>query len=208
MEDKKQVVRKYVGMKDIETFSVTPFIELPGMRYYVSTVKRPKGKPKEVADTSSGEIGMFIPTETEQRKYFDDRAKYVKLFKEDMMDFPSLPNTASRLLFYILRELHVGREEITLDPSIILKEMDYKNRKSYYEGIFHLCKEQLIAKKVGNNHDYFVNPAKFFNGSRDDLMKAPARSDYAAEMVRTAYSEKRSGKGGLTDDDKKEITNL
>lgn len=186
----EKVIKKYVGMKGVRTYEVSPFVELSGMRRATTMDKQ----VARVADVETGEEATMIKAKSVGH-YWKDEAPFTKLYHSDGITFSSLPKCALKLLEHVIMNIPVGKEEIEIDAASILSDMGYNGRKSVYDAIVALCEQKIIAKKFGEKHTYFVNPNKLFNGKREGLMDAVSREPFAAELIQAHKKKFKAARG-------------
>jgi hypothetical protein len=110
-------------------------------------------------------------------EYRDYQKNAVRVFPEAHDDLDELSAMGMKILVYIFSELKKDTDEVYFDMSSFL---DYANRDRYgvpikkkltskvgvYNGIHDLLEKNLIARKAGESKIFYINPAKFFVGSR------------------------------------------
>lgn len=146
------------GINNFETFRYNPF--RPNHSYF---------HREQIVD--NGTVVGF--------EYRDYQKNAVRVFPEAHDDIDDLSAMGIKILVYIFSELKKGVDEVYFDINSFL---DYANRDRYgvpvkkklvsrvgvYNGITDLLEKNLIARKVGENKIFYINPAKFFVGSRGE----------------------------------------
>lgn len=110
-------------------------------------------------------------------EYRDYQKNAVRIFPEAHDDIDELSAMGIKILVYIFSELKKDVDEVYFNIDLFLK---YVNRDKYgvpvkkkltskvgvYKGIADLLEKNLIARKAGESKIFYINPAKFFVGSR------------------------------------------
>lgn len=134
-----------------ETYKRNPFsIEAKHIRTYA----------KEEVDTKTGEIDKVVKT--------GDFEKHIRIFPSAFTDFGNLNSMAVQLMSYTFH--NVSNDVIRLNVRELMEYFGITSSASVYRGIFCLLQNEFIARKVGGD-TYFINPSKFYPGSRTDWYK-------------------------------------
>ena len=115
-----------------------------------------------------------------------DMQKHIRIFPEMYDDMELLSAMALKLLVYIFSELKDDVDDVFIDIDSFIRftnrrkiggddQKSISNRAGIYRGIDDLIERNIIARKTGDGKQFYINPAKFFCGSRDkwyDKMKS------------------------------------
>lgn len=114
-----------------------------------------------------------------------DMQKHIRIFPEMYDDMELLSAMALKLLVYIFSELKDDVDDVFIDIDCFIRFTNRRkiggdnqkpigNKAGIYRGIDDLIERNIIARKTGDGKQFYINPAKFFCGSRDkwyDKMK-------------------------------------
>jgi hypothetical protein len=115
-----------------------------------------------------------------------DMQKHIRIFPEMYDDMELLSAMALKLIVYIFSELKDDVDDVFIDIDAFIRftnrrkiggdeQKSIGNRAGIYRGIDDLIERNIIARKTGDGKQFYINPAKFFCGSRDkwyDKMKS------------------------------------
>lgn len=157
METKKK-------LSDYDATSESPFVvELQGA--YI----QPDPEHKTMQGDDGKLYGMYeIP---KGRTRVVDRANYTKLFKGSTSTLLNMSEPSTRMLYYIIENIVVHKDEVCILQEDYLKYAGYKakSRLTYYRAVEGLLKANVIARRTGMGSCYWVNPNILFNGDRTKL---------------------------------------
>jgi hypothetical protein len=114
-----------------------------------------------------------------------DMQDHIRIFPEMHDDMELLSAMALKLLVYIFSEVKEDADEVYIDIESFVRftnrrkiggddQKPISNKTGIYRGIDDLIERNIIARKAGDAKIFYINPAKFFCGSRDkwyDKMK-------------------------------------
>lgn len=143
----------------------SPFVVNVSIREYT-----PKTEETVVEDTLTGKV--YIQKEIPKNMVIpNDDTPYIKVFKGNSDKRMRLPEASSRMLEFIMEHIKPNKQEICIPSEHFLKFASYKetNGYVYYKAVEGLLREGIIARQVGSNQCFFVNPNVLFNGDRTKL---------------------------------------
>lgn len=94
-----------------------------------------------------------------------DEESFIKIYKENIKKMFSLSAAASKIFWFVCTHLRPNNDVVYIDRQEFMDWCDYKNRKSYYDGINELLDKGILAM-AEQEHYFFINHAVFFNGDR------------------------------------------
>jgi hypothetical protein len=117
--------------------------------------------------------------------YNADFQRHIRIFPEFHDDIELLSSMAIKILVYIFSELKDDKDEVYFDIEAFFRftnrrkiggdeQKPISNKAGVYRGIDDLIERNILARKAGDVKMFYINPAKFFSGSRDkwyDMMK-------------------------------------
>jgi hypothetical protein len=134
-----------------ETYKRNPFtIEAKYIRTYT----------KEELNKNTGEI--------ETKVKVGDFEDHIRIFPSAFTDFGNLNSMAVQIMSYTFQ--HVADDVIRLNVKELMEYFGITSSASIYRGISCLLQNEFMARKVGGD-TYFINPAKFYPGSRASWYK-------------------------------------
>ena len=112
-------------------------------------------------------------------KEANDMQEHIRIFPEMHADIELLSSMGMRILVYIFSQLKKDSDEVYFDMDEFIrftnrgkigedKPSDIKNKAGIYRGISDLLEKNLIARKSGDMKVFYINPAKFYPGTRRD----------------------------------------
>ena len=106
-----------------------------------------------------------------------DKASYTKLFKGGTTTLLAMSEPATRMLYYIIENMVVHKDEVCILQEDYLRYAGYKakSRLTYYRAVEGLLKANVIARRTGMSSCYWVNPNILFNGDRTKLKNITVR---------------------------------
>ena len=107
-----------------------------------------------------------------------DMQKHIRIFPEMHDDMELLSAMATKILVYIFSELTEDADEVYFDLDSFVRytnrrkiggddQKSISNKTGIYRGIDDLIERNILARKAGEAKMFYINPAKFFCGSRD-----------------------------------------
>lgn len=107
-----------------------------------------------------------------------DMQKHVRIFPEMHDDMEMLSAMAIKLLVYIFSEVSEDKDEVHIDIDSFIRftnrrkiggdeQKPISSKAGIYRGIDDLIERNIIARKAGDAKLFYINPSKFFCGSRD-----------------------------------------
>jgi hypothetical protein len=107
-----------------------------------------------------------------------DFQKHIRIFPEFHDDIELLSSMAIKILIYIFSELRDDMDEVYFDIDTFFRytnrrkiggdgQKEIKSKAGVYRGIDDLIERNILARKAGDVKRFYINPAKFFPGSRD-----------------------------------------
>jgi len=107
-----------------------------------------------------------------------DMQQHIRVFPEMHADMELLSAMALKLLVYIFNELSEDNDEVYIDIEAFIRftnrrkiggedQKPISNKTGIYRGIDDLIERNIIARKASDSRIFYINPAKFFCGSRD-----------------------------------------
>lgn len=94
-----------------------------------------------------------------------DPMQYTKVFAEAHFKVRKLSYTALKIFNYAVHRAALNKDIVLLNSADVMQQCDI-SQASFYNGIKELCKESIIARKVGSSLEFWINPNIFFNGNR------------------------------------------
>lgn len=106
-----------------------------------------------------------------------DMQNHIRIFPEFHDDIELLSSMAIKILVYIFSEMKKNTDEVYFDIDTFLRftnrrkiggdeQKPIKNKAGVYRGIDDLISRSILARKAGDAKVFYINPAKFFPGSR------------------------------------------
>jgi hypothetical protein len=77
-----------------------------------------------------------------------------------------LPTPSLKMFIYAMDRLKPLQETVFLHSDDCMVVCGFKSVTSYREGIRGLIDQKIIARKIGSNMEYWINPNVLFNGNR------------------------------------------
>ena len=148
-------------MRQNESFLENPFkVDGISLRQYI-----PKANEQLMVDPNTAEL-LAVRRLGKSKDQLSDSKVYTKLFTDNLEAFMALPSSGMRLLFYAMCKARPITDSIFLNIDDCLLVCGFKSPTSYRDGIIALLEAKIIARRVGSNIEYWINPNVFFNGSR------------------------------------------
>jgi hypothetical protein len=77
-----------------------------------------------------------------------------------------LPTPSIKMLLYAIDRLRPLQDAIYMNLDDCMEVCRFKSATSYREGVKGLIEAKIMARKVGSNMEFWINPNMFFNGNR------------------------------------------
>jgi hypothetical protein len=94
-----------------------------------------------------------------------DDESFVKIYKENIKKMFDLSSCAYKVFWFVCVHLRPNNDIVHVDRNEFMHWCDYKNRKSYYDGINELLDKGVLAMSDKEQY-FFINHSVFFNGNR------------------------------------------
>lgn len=200
-------------LKDFEKNKENPFAENA-----VANIKITQRK-QIVRATNKSEVSIIMSDEGEAIGHSQfvrfieiDEEKFAKVYLNELSSFFELPNTAQRVISYILTQLKPNKDRFDFFIEDCLAYTKYKSKTQVYEGLVTLCSKGIIARGQTEYH-YYINPLIVFNGNRVMFAKAyiKKKSTHIANQLDLEFESinnpvrKISSYTGLTDEQEEEF---
>lgn len=165
-------VDSYVKITDFEKYEDNPFVpnmiaqmEVKSQKKYLRSDEGNKSMVvvHDESQTPLAQAGFFEVQEVEENQF-------VKLFIRELASHKALTASGRNVLFYLMSLLKPGSDRVRVRVNEALDFLEYKTRRSYYQGIANLLEKEIIARTKYDD-EFFVNPGVVFNGSRITLAK-------------------------------------
>ena len=126
----------------------------------------PKVNENIVIDPESGEMYTMrkLPKNYQNQKH--DPLTYTKYFQGTCNRIMELPTPSLKMFIYAMDRLKPLQETVFLHSDDCMVVCGFKSVTSYREGIRGLIDQKIIARKIGSNMEYWINPNVLFNGNR------------------------------------------
>lgn len=99
-----------------------------------------------------------------------DPVQYTKVFAEAHFKIRKLSYTALKIFNYAVHRAALNKDIVLLNSADVMHQCEI-SQASFYNGIKELCKEAILARKVGSSLEFWINPNVFFNGNRLKLKR-------------------------------------
>jgi hypothetical protein len=152
-------------MKKAQYFIENPFKVL-GITKRIYTTKEDE---IESVNTDTGEM-LIIKKLPKSKEVIHDGMVYTKLFHIDYECIMGLGVHSLRLLMYCAYNARANSDSIFISIDDCLQRCNFK-RTSYFLAINELCDAKIIARMLGRDYQYWINPNVFFNGNRVRLVQ-------------------------------------
>lgn len=163
-------VDSYVKITDFEKFEDNPFVpkmiaemEVKNKRKYLRSDEGSKSMVvvHDESQTPLAQAGFFEIKEVEENQF-------VKLFIRELASHKALTASGRNVLFYLMSLLRPGSDRVRVRVKEALEFLEYKNSRSYYQGIANLLEKEIVARTKYDD-EFFINPGVVFNGNRITL---------------------------------------
>ena len=153
-------IKKKRSIRDFPVYEKSPF-SIKGIE---EKYRNQSAKPFEVFSTDTGEV--FSLSKSKSLKVDVDTLEYRKLFTEFVPKIANLSSSGLRVLCYLLMELKPKKDLVYLQYGDCKEFCGYNSLVAVYNGVAELLDKKFIARCVGGESTYFVNPNAMFNGNR------------------------------------------
>jgi hypothetical protein len=142
--------------------------------YYTNPSKVLDKDLKKLHFVKKGEVNEFITKDGELTKWQKigdeivnviDSKEYRKLYVDELDTIKDLSTSGLKVLCYVLKNIGVKKDDITIVLSDCLEFTGYKSKVNVYNGIIELLNKKILYRKVGSSN-YFINVNTFYNGKR------------------------------------------
>lgn len=96
---------------------------------------------------------------------YNDKRKFRKIYTDTFDLMKEINRPAMKVFCYILKNLVLKSDSIKLVYTDVATWCEFKEKKSYYEGLCELIDKRFIARS-SDNKKYYINTNLFFNGDR------------------------------------------
>jgi hypothetical protein len=119
-----------------------------------------------VVDQNTGELYTMkkVPKSYPNQKH--DPLTYTKWFQGGCTSLMDLPTPSIKMLLYAIDRLRPLQDAIYMNLDDCMEVCRFKSATSYREGVKGLIEAKIMARKVGSNMEFWINPNMFFNGNR------------------------------------------
>ncbi len=94
-----------------------------------------------------------------------DEEAFVKIYKDNIKKMFDLSTSAYKMFWFIALQLKPSNDAVNINQDEFASLTEYKNRKSFHDGINELLDKGIIAKSDMKGF-FFINYSVFFNGDR------------------------------------------
>ena len=156
---------KRLSKKSHPTYNINPSVVLMAGLEFADKNEKPKFKKGQLADEETGEVKtVYVLEEGLNDGFVKDALSYDKVFKD--FRFGSLIKSACQVMDYIRSQTTPKAHEVRLVPTEVIDYCKWGSRRSFYDALECLLDNEIIYNKTGNDHFYFLNVNKIFNGDR------------------------------------------
>jgi hypothetical protein len=152
--------KKKKSIRDFPVYEKSPF-KVKGIE---EKWRNQSAKPFEVFDTGTGEL--YSLQKPKSAKVEVDTLEYRKVFTDFIPKIADLSSSGLRVLCYLLMELKPKKDLVFLQYNSCKSFCGYTSLVAVYNGVAELLDKNFIARCVGGDSTYFVNPNAIFNGNR------------------------------------------
>lgn len=148
-------------MKKLEPIDPEKMVRNPFTIPLKIEVTRITDTKKYIPDTD----GIMHPVE-----FLMERQQSTKLFyfagaKEEVFN---LSVSAKSMLLYVLYSLESGKDYIRMNQANYMSKNSVKSINTYKDALKELCRYCFLSQSVDYKDVYWINPLRFFSGSRID----------------------------------------
>ena len=178
------------GIKDFESKAENPFSFPTEIEY-----RTRRATSVSLTDPETGETKVMNLNDGGSEGYFQDNRTFTKLFGDGAIRLQYLSAAGLKILHYIMANLRPNTELVTLPPARLALALGYSKSKAIYDGIVNLLENRFIAKRVGNDSEYYINYNFFFNGRTESLLDEPSRNGVRETLIRDNSLRKKTFSG-------------
>jgi hypothetical protein len=121
-------------------------------------------------DPKTGEL-YTMKKVSRNKQILHDSKIYIKLFQDKSDVLINLPYQSMRVFFYICSRVRPMRDYVYLSKDDITAVLGDISEPTLRTAIGGLLEANIIARKMGSNIEYWLNPDIIFNGSRLKLIQ-------------------------------------
>jgi hypothetical protein len=121
-------------------------------------------------DPKTGEL-YTMKKVSRNKQILHDSKIYIKLFQDKSDVLINLPYQSMRVFFYICSRVRPMRDYVYLSKDDIVAVLGDISEPTLRAAIGGLIEANIIARKMGSNIEYWINPDIIFNGSRLKLIQ-------------------------------------
>ena len=145
-----------------ERLSSNPFMEEFGKQLERGTYNA-VGKVQDELIYSNGHP-VKLSVEEEKESIYDPRY-YARLPENGIDTIMQLTSSSHKLFYWILKNLKMHAETITLYAPAIQQALGYKSINSIYLAVQGLMDANMLAPEVSGTWSYYINPVVFYKGN-------------------------------------------
>jgi hypothetical protein len=155
------------GVRALEVYKTNPYIVEAKVKQVIKSRPRVafRDKGEEVVNTKTGEIFGNEHKNVVVQHERVDRAKFVRIYVEEISRMANLPQYAWKLFHYILANLGVKKDEVYIHSEVVLEWCGWTRPNQLQKALICLAKKGFIAKS-NKPYWWYINPSIFFNGDR------------------------------------------
>ena len=126
------------------------------------------------------EILEFDVKTGEKQFFWKDVTPFIKMIKDDnnFEDNAGLSRPANSLFWLICGKIKPNTDIVKLTNPEYMEFSKAASRTQFYQAVVELVEKDFIAKF--NSGGYFINPLRFFNGLRENLINTPPKPVWLA----------------------------
>lgn len=166
--DKNKKSNWYNQLSLFEKFDHNPFADNSIKKSFgTNSVIIKQDTDRILLQASTGEVignSVFLERKTA------DKAKFVKLFRENIRSFYELKNSTFKVLIYIMDSTMMNKDLIYFNIDACKIATGIKSRATITCALANLLENKIIARS-NDNHLFFINHHIFFNGNRATFAK-------------------------------------
>lgn len=189
---------KNKGINSYPSHVDTPYEVVLGTREYL--IKDEDDRIFTDASTGETYVGHKIP---KHKVTITDSMKYTKLFNGNSILLSGLTDAALKMFYYICDNLKPGSESICVVREDFLSYFGYnaENKPVYYKALSGLLDGNIIARQVGYQSCFFVNPNIMFNGDRTKYTNSRIHNDNDPKVNSNQFGKRSFSFGKESDQD-------
>lgn len=155
------------GVRSLPTHTANPYIREVRDKQQVGFRAKNffKDAPEGVVNKQTGEMWGTENKQVVVKQERVDRAKFVRIYVEEISRMANLPQYAWKLFQYILTNLGVKSDEVYIYSEDVMKWCGWNRPNQLQKALVCLTKKGFIAKSY-KPYWWYINPSIFFNGDR------------------------------------------